>query len=77
MEYFLIFVKKLLNLKLWRSPTRVRFPSAAVSSRGSRVGTSSGGFDFRDDGNAGGARDAWGLGVGSGGQIGHGPGPGS
>ena len=37
----------------------------------------SGGFDFHHDGNAGGARDAWGIGVAWEGSFGHGPGSGS
>ncbi len=45
--------------------------------RSARAPAYSGGFDFHDDGNAGGARDLWGVGVGSDGPIGHGPGPGS
>ena len=41
---------------------------------GSSAATYSGGFDFHHDGNAGGARDAWGVSVGWEGSIGHGPG---
>jgi len=46
----------------------------AWTALGSSAGHS-GGFDFHHDGNAGGARDIWGVG-GSDCQIGHGPGPG-
>jgi len=49
----------------------------AWTALGSNAGTYSGGFDFHHDGNAGGARDIWGVGVGWEGSIGHGPGPGS
>ncbi len=47
----------------------------AWTALGSSAGSYSGGFDFHHDGNAGGARDAWGVGVGWEGSVGHGPGP--
>jgi hypothetical protein len=49
----------------------------AWTTLGSNAGTHSGVFDLHYDGNAGRARDALGVGVGSEGYIGHGPGPGS
>ena len=49
----------------------------AWTALGSNAGAYSGGFDFHQDGNAGGARDVWGVGAGSNGSFGHGPGPGS
>ncbi len=49
----------------------------AWTALGSSAATYSGGFDFHRDGNAGGACDLWGVGVGSEGTIGHGPGSGS
>jgi len=45
----------------------------AWTALGSSAGTYSG-FDFHHDGNAGGGRDAWGVGVGWNGSFGHGPG---
>ena len=38
------------------------------------AGTDTGGFAFHQDGNVGGARDAWGVGAGWDGRFGHGPG---
>jgi len=59
------------------TPTSDALAFDAWTALGSSAGAYSGGFDFHGDGNAGGARDAWGVGVGSNGTIGHGPGPGS
>jgi len=46
----------------------------AWTALGSSAGSYSGGFDFQHDGNAGSGRNLWGLGVGSDGAVGHGPG---
>jgi len=53
------------------------FDSLSVLAPG--AGTDAGGFGFRheNDGSVGGARDAWGVGVGWNGSVGHGPGPSS
>ena len=51
--------------------------SWAALASGAGTDPSGFGFHYENDGNVGGARDAWGVGVGSHGQIGHGPGPGS
>ncbi len=58
------------------TPASDAFAFDAWTALGSSAGTYSGGFDFHHDGNAGGGRDVWGVGAGSDGQIGHGPGPG-
>ena len=47
----------------------------AWTALGSSAGTSSGGFDFQGDENAGSGRNLWSVYVGSDGPIGHGPGP--
>jgi hypothetical protein len=46
-----------------------------VGVSASSAGTYSGGLAYHSDGNAGGARDAWGVGVGWNDSFGHGPGP--
>jgi hypothetical protein len=46
----------------------------AWTALGSSAGSYSVGFDFRHEGNASGARDVWGVGVGWNGSAGHGPG---
>ena len=53
------------------------FDSWAALASGAGTDPSGFGFHYENDGNVGGARDAWGVGVGWQGQIGHGPGPGS
>jgi len=60
------------------TPTGDALAFDAWTALGSSAGTYSG-FDFHHDGNAGGARDAWGVSVGVGweGSFGHGPGSGS
>jgi len=59
------------------TPTGDALAFDAWTALGSSAGSYSGGFDFHHDGNAGGARDIWGVGVGWNGSTGHGPGPGS
>ena len=56
------------------TPTRDALAFDAWTALGSSAGAYSGGFDFHHDGNAGGARDAWGVGLGEHSPIGHGPG---
>ncbi len=58
------------------TPTSDALAFDAWTALGSSAGTYSG-FDFHHDGTAGGARDAWGIGVDWNGAVGHGPGPGS